>query len=111
MNQREFLQNLRSRSPNAETYEIEARAYKNAKGIDELIYLQRGYWDYIAWAEQNTDIDFSHWVVHCDNNPSEGFTLSHLLMYWLWNDHCNRFRAGDPTPDSFPPMGYEGWGA
>ncbi|MEP3198207.1 MAG: hypothetical protein ABJO57_10080 [Lentilitoribacter sp.] len=109
MNQREFLQDLRSRSPNDERYEIEVRAYKNAKGVDQLIYLQRGYWRYVAWAEKNTDINFAEWVVHCDQNPSEGFSLSHLLMYWLWTDHCNRYRASDPTPDSYPPMGYEGW--
>lgn len=109
MDHQEYLQDLRKRSPSLETYEIEARPYKNAQGVDELIYLQRGYWDYVAWAEQNTEIDFAHWVVHCGNVPCDGFSLSHLLMYWLWYDHCNRFREGMPTPDSFPPLGYEGW--
>lgn len=109
MNQREFLSDLRQRSPNDEVYDIEARAYKNAKGIDELVYLQQGYWHYVAWAEKNTDIDFAEWVIHCDKNPFEDFSLSHLLMYWLWDDHCNRFRQGLPTPNSYPPLGYEGW--
>ena len=110
MNQQEFLSHLRSRSPNHETYEIEARAYKNAKGVDELIYLQRGYWRYADWLEANVDeVTIADWVVHCDKNPCEGYSLSHQLMYWLWTDECNRFRAGDPTPNSYPPLGYEGW--
>jgi hypothetical protein len=109
MNHHQYLQDLRRRSQNLDRHEIEARAYKNAKGVDELIYLTKGYWEYVEWAEKNTEIDFATWVVHCDNNPSEGFSLSHLLMYWLWTDECNRFRAGDPTPDAYPPQGYQGW--
>lgn len=109
MNNIQYLNDLRRRSPNTETYEIEARPYKNAEGVDELIYLQRGYWRYVEWAEKNTEIDFAAWVIHCANHPCEGYSLSHQLMYWLWTDHCNRFRAGDPTPYDYPPMGYEGW--
>lgn len=109
MDNKAYLGDLRRRSPNRESYQIEARPYKNAQGIDELIYLPKGYWDYVAWAEANTEIDFAHWVVHCDNNPHEDYSLSHLLMYWLWLDECNRFRAGEPTPNPYPPMGYEGW--
>lgn len=109
MNHHEYLRDIRTRSQNTENNEIEARPYKNAKGVDELIYLTKGYWNYVDWAEANTDIDFQTWVVHCDNNPVEDFTLSHLLMYWLWTDECNRFRAGDPTPHPCPPRGYEGW--
>ena len=109
MNHHEFLSELRHKTPNLKATEIEARAYKNAKGIDELIYLPKGYWAYVVWAEKNTDIDFQTWVIHCDNNPSEGFSLSHLLMYWLWEDECNRFRQGFATPNPYPPMGYEGW--
>lgn len=109
MNQREFLDNLRHFTPNSEAYEIEARAYKNARQIDELIHLPKSYWDYVEWAEKNTNINFATWVIHCDQNETTGYTLSHQLMYWLWLDECNRFRAGDPTPNSYPPMGYEGW--
>jgi hypothetical protein len=109
MDNKAYLDDLRRRSPNLETYYIEARPYQNAKGVDELIFLQRGYWRYVAWAEENTDITFSEWVVHCDQNPIEDWSLSHQLMYWLWDDHCNRFRQGLPTPDPYPPLGYEGW--
>lgn len=110
MDNKDYLDDLRRRSPNHENYEIEARAYKNAKGVDELIYLQRGYWRYADWLESNEDeVSIAAWVIHCDQNPCEGFSLSHLLMYWLWEDHCNRFRAGMPTPDPYPPLGYEGW--
>lgn len=109
MNQQEFLHHIRHCTPNADAYDIEARAYKNTHQIDALIHLPKSYWDYIEWAEKNTEINFANWVVHCDNNPCEGYTLSHQLMYWLWTDECNRFRVGDPTPNSYPPMGYEGW--
>lgn len=109
MNHQEFLHYLRHNTPNNEAYEIEARAYKNGKGIDELISLPRSYWRYVEWAENTTDIDFATWVIHCAQNPVEGYTLSHQLMYWLWTDECNRFRAGETTPEDYPPMGYTGW--
>ncbi|MCG8405203.1 MAG: hypothetical protein MI923_08410 [Phycisphaerales bacterium] len=109
MDNRKYLADLRRRMPNRPSHKIEARSYKNASGVDELIYLPTGYWNYVEWAEKNTEIDFADWVVHCDTNPSEGFCLSHLLMYWLWTDECNRFRQGLPTPHPYPPMGYEGW--
>ncbi|MCV6545683.1 MAG: hypothetical protein OIF56_00095 [Cohaesibacter sp.] len=72
--------------------------------------MTRNYWDYADWLEETVDeVSIAEWVVHCDKNPCEGYTLSHQLMYWLWFDECNRFRAGDPTPNPYPPMGYEGW--
>ena len=110
MNHQEYITHLRTRTPSAPNFDVIGRAYKNAQGIDEIIYLHSCYWDYVAWLEDTTDIKFAAWVVHCDNNPSEGYTLSHLLMYWLWTDECNRFREGLPTPYPYPPMGYEGWG-
>lgn len=110
MNQKEFLDHLRYRTPNSDSYNVEPRSYKNAKGIDELVFLTRNYWDYADWLEETVDeVSIAEWVVHCDKNPCEGYTLSHQLMYWLWFDECNRFRAGDPTPNPYPPMGYEGW--
>ena len=101
---------MRTKTPNAPSYDVIGRAYKNAKGVDEIIHLQRSYWDYVEWLESTTEIKFADWVVHSGNNPVEGYTLSHLLMYWLWKDECNRFRESLPTPNSYPPMGYEGWG-
>lgn len=109
MDNKHYLDDLRRRSPNLPCYEIEARPYKNAQGVDALIYLQRGYWDYVTWAEKNTEIDFADWVIHCDKNPFEDWPLSKLLMYWLWTDQCNRFRAGEQIHKPYPPMGYEGW--
>jgi len=110
MNHQEYMTHMRTRTPSTPTYDVVARAYKNAKGIDEIIHLHRCNWDYVEWLEANTGISFAEWVVHCDKNPSEGYTLSHLLMYWLWTDECNRFREGLPTPHSYTPVGYEGWG-
>jgi len=108
MDHQQYIQSLR-RAPNSPNYEILARSYKNALGIDELIFLHRVTWDYVDWLEANTENSFADWVVHTDKNPSEGFTLSHLLSYWLWFDECNRFRQGMPTPCDYPPLGYEGW--
>lgn len=104
------MAHMRTKTPNAPSYDVIGRAYKNAKGVDEIIHLQRSYWDYVEWLESTTEIKFADWVVHSGNNPVEGYTLSHLLMYWLWKDECNRFRESLPTPNSYPPMGYEGWG-
>lgn len=109
MKHTEFMHYLRHRTPNTSGYEPLPRIYRNAKGIEEIIYLPRCWWSYVDWAEANTDIDFAVWVVHCDQNPFDDWTLSHLLMYWLWLDECNRFREGLPTPDPYPPMGYQGW--
>lgn len=109
MNHREFMHDMRHRLPNAPAYKVETRAYKNASGVDEMIHLPKSWWDYVDWADPNTDIDFAAWIIHCDQNQTEGYTLSHQLWYWLWTDHCNRFRNGDPTPNPYPPMGYEGW--
>lgn len=109
MSNRDYLGDLRRRSPNHPNYKIEARAYKNAKGVDELIHLQVGYWSYVEWLEANTDIRFGDWVIHCDQNPFEDWPLSKLLMYWLWKDQCGRFAEGERNDQPFPPMGYEGW--
>lgn len=108
MDHQQFMQTLR-RAPNAPSYEIVSRIYKNASGVDEIIWLNRGYWEQVDWLESRGDIDFSEWVVHCDNNPFEDWALSSLLMYWLWLDECNRFRENLPTFKPYPPMGYEGW--
>jgi hypothetical protein len=110
MNHQEYMTHMRTRTPSLPTYDVVGRAYKNTQGIDEIIYLHRCNWDYVEWLEANTEIRFAEWVVHCDDNPSEGYTLSHLLMYRLWTDECNRFREGLPTPHPYPPAGYEGWG-
>ncbi len=108
MDHHEFMKYLRH-VPNLPSYKVVSRVYKNAKGVDEFIWLHQCYWDYVEWLEARGDINFSEWVVHCDNNPFEDWTLSHLLMYWLWLDECGRFRQGLPTPNPYPPMGYEGW--
>jgi hypothetical protein len=100
---------LRTGLPNHWSYEIEARPYNNAKGVDEMIFLTRANWDYVDFLEAEGETNFADWVVHCDETPFEDWCLSFLLMYWLWTDECGRFRQGLPTPHPFPPMGYEGW--
>lgn len=109
MNQQEYMHWLSTALPNHWSYETVARPYKNAKGVDEMIFLTPANWDYVDWLEAKDGADFGEWVVHCDQNPFDNWCLSFLLMYWLWKDECGRFRQGLPTPNSFPPMGYEGW--
>lgn len=106
MNHQEFMRYLRDQSPEYIDDKVTPRAYKNASGVDEIIHLHESYWDYMGWLEETTEIKFADWVVHCDKNPAKDHTLSHILMYWLWLDECNRFRNGMPTPNSTPPMGY-----
>lgn len=109
MDHHAYMRSLRA-SPNAVEYDIITRVYKNAAGIDEIIFLHRGYWDYVDWLTKNTeDFDFSEWVIHTDKNPCKGYTLSHVLMYLLWEDECERFRNGADPYKPYPPMGYEGW--
>ena len=69
------MAHMRTKTPNAPGYDVIGRAYKNAKGVDEIIHLQRSYWDYVEWLESMTEIKFADWVIHCDNNPSEGYSL------------------------------------
>ncbi|PCI85560.1 MAG: hypothetical protein COB24_12660 [Hyphomicrobiales bacterium] len=102
----DYFRNL----PNHPEYKTVTRIYKNAAGLDEIIIMTKVHWDYVAWLEAEENIDFAKWVVHFDKNPHEDWTLSHQLIYWLWYDECNRFRQGCKTPNSYPPMGYEGWG-
>ena len=109
MDHHAYMRSLRA-SPNASEYEIATRVYKNASGVDALIYLHQGYWDYVDWLTQNADgFDFGEWVIHYDKTPCEGYTLSHVLMYLLWEDECERFRFGTEKYKPYPPMGYEGW--
>lgn len=104
------MHHIRNRTPNGFSYDVVPRTYKNAKGLDEVVWLNRSYWDYAEWLEiEAVDVDIAEWVIHCDKNPVDGYTLSHQLMYWLWTDECGRFRQGLPTLNPYPPMGYEGW--
>lgn len=105
MNHQEYMHYLRKGTLSHPAYDAVPRSYKNAQGIDTIIHLHRCYWDYVDWLEANTDIRFEDWVVHCDQNPTEGYTLSHQLMYWLWMDECARYEQGLATQYNFPPMG------
>ena len=102
-----YLNDLRERTDGSAKQQIEARPYKNAKGVEELIFLLKETWAYVEWLEENDAIDFAQWVVHCDNNPVETFCLSHLLMFWLWDDECYRHKLGLPTPTQNPPAGFD----
>lgn len=110
MSFQEYMHWMRTGTPNHWSYEIVAKPYKNAEGVDEIISMMRCNWDYVDWLEANSEIKFAEWVIHCDKNPWENMCLSNLLMYWLWLDECNRFKEGLPTPNAYPPMGYVGWG-
>ncbi|RVT87167.1 hypothetical protein DXV76_03520 [Rhodobacteraceae bacterium CCMM004] len=102
-----FMKHLRDHEARDPDRVSTARAYKNAAGIDELIRLPQPSWDYVDWLEAGGDINFAEWVLHCEANPCDGFTLSHLLMYWLWLDACRRYSQGLPTYSPHPPEGYE----
>ncbi|WP_417674818.1 hypothetical protein [Pseudodonghicola sp.] len=86
------------------------RIYQNSAGADVLIHLPQHYWNYVDWSEARGDIDFQHWVTHTERHPFEDWSLSQLLMYWLWLDECRRHRYGHPTPTNTPPEGYEPYG-
>ncbi len=110
MNHIEYMHHLRDMQARRPDSPPVARTYKNAAGADELIYLPSTTWEYVDWLEARGDIDFAAWVLHCEANPAESFTLSHLLFYWLWRDLCGRHRKGLPTPTNVKPEGYEEYG-
>ena len=75
-----------------------------------MIHLPQSAWDYVDWLEVRGDIDFQSWVTHSEQHPFEDWSLSQLLMYWLWLDECRRHRNGEPTPTNVPPEGFEPYG-
>ncbi|GAA6176991.1 hypothetical protein NBRC116593_29100 [Sulfitobacter pacificus] len=106
----EFMQYLQSQAGSDAQHKPVTRLYKNNAGTDVMIHLPQSYWDYVDWSEARGDIDFSYWVTHTEQNPFEDWTLSRLLMYWLWLDECRRHRLGHETPTDTPPEGYEAFG-
>lgn len=109
MDHEDFMYSLRHGTPDKPAYQTQGRVYKSASGVDTFIHLNTCHWEYVDWLEDQGDIDFAEWVIHCDANPCEGYTLSHHLMYWLWTDECRRHRYGAPTPSDTPPDGYTLW--
>lgn len=105
MDHQEYMHSIRHETPTDEDYDVVSRSYKNTAGADELIFLPDNYWDNVDWLEARGDIDFSEWVIHCEETPCEGYTLSHLLMHWLWKDHCYRYMMGEPMQSALPPLG------
>lgn len=110
MNHIQYLHHLREFEAKNPNHAVQARAYINAAGADELIFLPQSMWEYVDWLEARGYIDFQVWVLHCEANPVETFTLSHLIMYWLWLDDCRRHRYGLPTHTNVLPEGYEAYG-
>ncbi|WP_299671312.1 hypothetical protein [uncultured Roseobacter sp.] len=104
------MQYLQSRAPEHPKYNPVARVYKNSVGADVLIHLPQGYWTFVDWAEARDEIDFQYWVIHTEQHPYEDWSLSQLLMYWLWLDQCRRHRYGHATHTNVPPEGYETYG-
>lgn len=76
---------------------------------DELITLPKSYWEYVDWLETRGDINFSGWVIHCEQNPHLDTPLSELLMYWLWLDECGRWMNCLPTQTTTIPSGFSFW--
>ena len=103
MNHQEYVRCLRASETISDAYQVVSRGYPNICGAQELIFLPQKYWDYADWLEEGGNINFAEWVLHCDKHPHEGMVISHLLMYWLWLDECNRWIYDDPRPtDSVP---------
>ncbi len=110
MNHFEYMRHLREIEAGHPDAAPVARPYPNRSGVDTLIHLPQATWDYVDWLERRGDIVFADWVLHCEATPCEGYTLSHLLFYWLWLDECRRHRYGLPTPTNVKPTGYEEYG-
>lgn len=111
MAQTDYMKYLLSRADEHPTFMPSGRIYKNSAGADVLIHLPDNYWNYVDWlAENDKETDFQYWITHTEQHPFEDWSLSQLLMYWLWLDHCNRHRYGYPTPTDTPPEGYEPYG-
>ena len=109
MDHQEYMHWLRHSTPNHPNYEPVARSYLNAAGVEEVLFLPSSTWDYADWLEATTDHRIADWVIAADKLDRDDYTLSHILWYWLWNDECDRFRSGLPTPHPYPPTGYDGW--
>ena len=90
MAQTDYMHYLQSRLEEHPDNKPVGRFYKNIAGADVLIHLPQCYWDYVEWSEARGDIDFQYWVTHTEQNPFEDWSLSQLLMYWLWLDRCRR---------------------
>lgn len=101
-----FLRACAARDPRNR---VVARCYRGLDGADRLIHLPQTSWDHVDWLEAHGEIAFDAWVRHCEVHSCDGFTLSNLLMYWLWLDLCRRHRYGLPTPTETPPEGFETW--
>ncbi len=110
MNHIEFMRFLNAQDNTDTRNKPVTRLYKNSQSADVMIHLPQCYWEIADWLEARGDIDFGHWVIHCEQTPFEDWSLSQLLMYWLWLDLCRRHRYGEPAATAVPPEGYEPYG-
>ena len=110
MNHIEFRKYLEDQAERHPVYKLITRLYKNAYGADLMVHLPQQVWDNADWLETRGDIDIGAWVIHCDQTPFDDWTVSQLMLYWLWLDECRRHRYGDPTPTNMRPEGYESYG-
>lgn len=104
------MKHLQEHEARSSTHRPVTRNYPNGQSVEMLIHLPQSTWDYADWLEARGVISIQAWVAHCHANPSPGFTLSHLLMYWFWLDQCRRYRNGDDLPHKEVPDGYEAYG-
>ncbi|WP_107495982.1 hypothetical protein [Thalassobius sp. I31.1] len=111
MNHQNYVRWLREAEHLSKDYHVTSRSYPNPHGANELIFLPQNYWHYVDWLEVNTDITFADWVIHCAQNPHEATPISHLLMYWLWQDECSRWINCLPAGSDRLPKGFRFWKA
>ncbi len=110
MNNQAYMHHLRHRVPNHPDYHPESRGVALPNGATELITLPKSTWDYADWLEARTPIRMTDWVAEAKALSNPTYTLSHIIWYWLYHNECDRFRAGEGTPNPCPPQGYQGWG-
>ncbi len=107
----EYMRWLHEKSTNSSYNKAVTRTYSNMSNADELITLPKSYWEYVDWLETRGDINFSEWVIHCEQNPHLNIPISELLMYWLWLDECGRWMNCLPTQTTTIPSGFRFWKA
>ena len=64
MNHLDYVRSIRRREGDHPNYRLEARTYKNAAGMTQLIYLPVTVWDYVEWMQIEDGIQFQDWVLH-----------------------------------------------
>lgn len=96
MNQYEFEQYLDAQPPLSGTRPI-GHFVKNVFGRKERVVLPETYWRYLAWMEEEQNIDTRSFIAECDKKRGD-LPLSEGLMEWLYYDMTERQRKNEKLP-------------